>query len=233
MRRGPALAPAVLVAILLAAPLPGQERVPSEPVELPPRLVPSEPIPEDAFAADTIKLLESRFREVGETELARVPSEDVLPKNPRNAAIRAFLIPGWGQVYTGHKWRAVVFAAMEIGFLARGYSLQLEALDKKDEIGAAREAFFEDPPEGVDPDDPDALLRAFDNTEEARLLRGELEEIEDSREDFYAWGFLSVFFAAIDAYVAAQLDPIEVGADAAERRVWGGVRIPLGGPPRR
>lgn len=232
MRRGPALAPALLAALLLAAPALAQERVPSEPIDLPPRLVPSEPIPEDAFAADTTKLLEGRFRDLGETELSLVPGEDVLPKNPRNAAIRAFLIPGWGQVYTGHPWRAAVFAAMEIGFLGRGYMLQLDALDKKDEIEAARQAFFEDPPEGVDPDDPDALLRAFENTDEARNLRGDLEEIEDSREDFYAWGFLSVFFAAVDAYVAAQLDPIQVGGDVARQRVWAGIRLPVGGPRR-
>lgn len=230
MTRGPALVPAVLGALLLATPLAGQERVPSEPVDLPPRTVPSEPIPEEAFAPDTTKLLESRFRQIGEGELALVPGEDVLPKNPRNAAIRAFLIPGWGQVYTGHKWRGVLFAAMEIGFLGRAYMLQLDALDKKDEIGEARRAFFDDPPEGVDPDDPDALLRAFQSSEQARQLMADLENIEDTREDFYAWGFLSVFFAAVDAYVAAQLDPIEVGGDAARRRAWAALRIPLGGP---
>jgi len=231
VRRTPAFAPAMLAALFLATPLAAQERVPAEPLDLPPVVVPSEPIPESAFAADTVKILEQRFREMGQRVLATVPTEDRLPKNPRNAAIRAFLVPGWGQFYTGHKWRGVLFAVAEVAFLARGYSLQLDALDKKDELEEARQAFFADPPEGIDPDDEARLLSAFETSPIAREITGELEDIEDEREDFYAWGFLSVFFAALDAYVSAQLDPIEVGAEPAQRRVWGGIRIPLGGSP--
>ena len=39
-----------------------------------------------------------------------MPDVDLQPKNPRNAAIRSFLVPGWGQIYTGHPWRAALFA---------------------------------------------------------------------------------------------------------------------------
>jgi hypothetical protein len=197
-----------------------------------PVVVPSEPIPVDSLEfviPDTIPFLAPRFiGGEGELQLAAIPTEDPLPRNPRNAAIRAFLIPGWGQVYTGHRWKAALFAGAEVYFFLRAYSKQKDALDLQDDLQAAREAFFADPPEGF-PEDPLAQETAFDTTEEAREIRAELESVEESREDFYAWTFLSVFFAAVDAYVSAQLDPLRLLPEPEEHRVWVSWRVPLGG----
>ena len=225
---------ATLLATAGVAPAAAQQEADTTRVEI----RPSEPIPVDTLAVlnlapeDTIPVLAPRFREgEGARALAEVPGEDVLPKNPRNAAIRSFLVPGWGQFYTGHPWRGAVFAAAEVGLFWSGWSKHQEALDKEEEIREARAAFLADPPEGA-PEDSLALVEQFENTTEARQLEAELADIEERREDFYAWGLLSVIFAAVDAYTAAQLDPIDIGGEPSERRVWAGIRWRLGPGPR-
>ncbi|MGH7565171.1 MAG: hypothetical protein ACREK5_12225, partial [Gemmatimonadota bacterium] len=73
---------------------------------------------------------------------------------------------------------------------------------------------------------------AFDRSPEAITIRAELSEVEERREDWYAYFALSVIFAAVDAYVLAQLDPIQVSQDASGR-VSAGVRFPVGRDPAR
>ncbi len=223
--------PQVLLAAALAAALlpgraAGQETV----------VRPSEPIPIDSLAfglapADTVPVLAPRFRESGGLEaLAQVPGEDLLPRNPRNAAIRAFLLPGWGQFHTGHPWRAALFAGAEIGFFTLGYRNQLAALDLQDDLQAEREAFFAALPDSVAADSA-AAVEAFDQSAPAIAIRSELADVEERREDWYAYLALSVIFAAVDAYVAAQLDPLDVGLDLSIGRAWAAVRLRPGGWP--
>jgi hypothetical protein len=194
---------------------------------------PSEPVPIDsldfvAAPADTIPLLAPRFREAGgPEELSQVPSVDALPKNPRNAAIRAFLLPGWGQVYAGHPWRAVLFASAEVVFFAAGYSKQREALDRKSDLRTAREEFFATQPDSVLADSL-AAEEAFELTPEVVAIRGDIEQIEERREDFYAYFAASIIFAAVDAYVSAQLDPVTLDVDPATGRIRAGVEFPIG-----
>ena len=208
---------------LTAAPAAAQEVRPSEPIPLDSL---------DVIPADTLPVLEPRFREGGGPErLSRVPSEDVLPRNPRNAAIRAFLIPGWGSFYTGHPWRGVMWAAAQGGFFALGYRKQLEALDLQDDLQAAREAFTTTAPDSL-LEDPIALEAAFDRTPEAVTIRSELDQVEERREDWYAYFALSTIFAAVDAYVSAQLDPIRVGRDGSGR-VTAELSLPVGREPGR
>lgn len=184
-----------------------------------PVVVPAEAIPFDSLAfgespADTIAVLAERFREgEGLRELSAVPDVDRLPRNPRNAALRAFAIPGWGQLYTGHPWRAVFFAASEIGFFGSGYRKQQEALDAEDELTAARAAFYASLPDSI-PFDPVEAESAFNRTIQSITLRNQIDSIEERRDDFIAYGALSVIFAAVDAYVAAQLDPLRDGRTA-------------------
>lgn len=195
---------------------------------------PAEPIPLDTLQfglapADTVPVLAPRFRGgPAQAELAAVPSEDRLPRNPRNAAIRSFLLPGWGQWYTGHPLRGIGFALAEIGFALLGYNQQLQALELQDDLQAAREAFFADPPPDL-PEDPLLAEEVFSRTAEAATIRGELDNVEGHREDFYAYAALSVIFSAIDAYVAAQLDPLDVETEPSGR-TRASLRIPLGAP---
>jgi hypothetical protein len=194
---------------------------------------PSEPIPLDTLQfglapADTVPVLAPRFRGgPAEEILAAVPSEDRLPRNPRNAAIRSFLLPGWGQWYTGHPLRGIGFGLAEIGFGYLAYRQQLDALDLQDDLQVAREAFFANPPPDL-PEDPVLAEEAFGLTLEARTIRADLEEVEGRREDFYAYAALSVIFSAVDAYVAAQLDPLSLDADPSGR-VRARIRMSLGG----
>jgi hypothetical protein len=199
------------------------ERRPSEPLEL--------GLPQTA-PTDTVPVLAPRFQtEGGPERLARVPSEDILPKNPRNAAIRAFLIPGWGQFYTGHPWRGLFWAAAEASFFTLGYRKQLEALDLQEDLETARVEFFEMAPDSLQADTL-ALMEAFDRSDEAITIRSELSQVEERREDWYAYFALSLIFAAVDAYVSAQLDPIHVGRDG-QGRLTVGLSLPVGGGPRR
>jgi hypothetical protein len=221
-RATPALAAATLALLVFAtAPAAAQE------------VRPSEAIPLDSLEvipADTLPILEPRFREGGGPErLSRVPSEDLLPRNPRNAAIRAFLIPGWGSFYTGHPWRGVMWAAAQGGFFTLGYRKQLEALDLQDDLQAAREAFAATAPDSL-LEDPIALEAAFDRTPEAIGIRSDLDQTEERREDWYAYFALSTIFAAVDAYVSAQLDPIRVGRDG-NGRMTAELRLPVGREP--
>ncbi|HWC07195.1 MAG TPA: DUF5683 domain-containing protein [Gemmatimonadota bacterium] len=221
-RATPALAAATLALLVFAtAPAAAQE------------VRPSEAIPLDSLEvipADTLPILEPRFREGGGPErLSRVPSEDLLPRNPRNAAIRAFLIPGWGSFYTGHPWRGVMWAAAQGGFFTLGYRKQLEALDLQDDLQAAREAFAATAPDSL-LEDPIALEAAFDRTPEAIGIRSDLDQTEERREDWYAYFALSTIFAAVDAYVSAQLDPIRVGRDG-NGRMTAELRLPVGRDP--
>jgi len=218
----------VLAGLALARPMAGQQ-ADADTTEV----RPSEPIPLDSLPtglapSDTIPVLAPRFRGAGVAELAAVPTQDSLPRNPRNAAIRAFLIPGWGQVYTGHPWRAALFAAAEVGFGWAGYSKQRDALAYQADLRAAQRAFFADPPEGIPPDDSTALEQAFEQTAEATTLRSQLGSAQGRREDFYAYTALSVIFAAVDAYVAAQLDPLRVERETATGRVRAWLRLAIG-----
>jgi hypothetical protein len=208
---------------LAAAPAAAQEVRPSEPIPLDTL---------DVIPADTVPVLEPRFREGGGPErLSRVPSEDLLPRNPRNAAIRAFLIPGWGSFYTGHPWRGLMWATAQTGSFALGYRKQLESLDLQDDLQAAREAFIAAAPDTL-LQDPVALEEAFDRTPEAITIRSELDQVEERREDWYAYFALATIFAAVDAYVSAQLDPIRVGRDG-NGRVTAEFRLPIGRDPGR
>lgn len=228
--------PAAALILITALTAPAQEALPDT---IAVEVRPSEPIVVDTLAVlglapeDTIPVLAPRFRAAGgREELDRVPSEDLLPKNPRNAAIRSFLIPGWGQFYTGHPYRGMAFAAAEIGFAVLGYREQQDVLGQRDSIQALREAFFADPPAGA-PDDSLALEDLFRQTEEFLIGEAELEDMRERRNDWYAYAVLSVIFSAVDAYASAQLDPIRIGARPTEGIVWGALRFPVGGPPGR
>ena len=48
---------------------------------------------------------------------AQADSSVVLKKSPSGAVLRSALVPGWGQWYTGHRWKAALVAGAEF-FLA-------------------------------------------------------------------------------------------------------------------
>jgi hypothetical protein len=122
-----------------------------------------------------------------------------------------------------------MWAAAQTGFFALGYRKQLEALDLQDDLQAAREAFIATAPDSLIADRI-ALEAAFDRTTEAITIRSDLDQTEERREDWYAYFALSTIFAAVDAYVSAQLDPIRVGRDG-NGRVTAELSLPIGRDP--
>lgn len=48
----------------------------------------------------------------------RAAQESAPTKSPRGAMVRSVLLPGWGQVYTGHPWRGVAVCSVEAALLA-------------------------------------------------------------------------------------------------------------------
>jgi hypothetical protein len=117
---------------------------------------------------------------------------DSLPA-PRAALLRSALLPGWGQYYNGHPFKALFFASASTLALtaALGEQRQLDRLS--DQLAAQRSA-------GGSPAGIDSLETRFQNQASKR----------NTRLLFIA---LSVAFAAIDAYVDAQLADFDAAVE--------------------
>ncbi|MFN2432010.1 MAG: DUF5683 domain-containing protein [Gemmatimonadota bacterium] len=194
------------------------------------------------FAADSLERVRrdvesarERLQAVRET-LQDFPDEDRLRRSPRGAVLRAFAVPGWGQFYTGHRFRAFMYGTAEVGFTALGFLEQREVNALKDDITGARLAYV-DSVAAADPDtvltraDSLALFERFDDTPQGAELDAELEDRQKRREDYFTYAIFSVLFAAIDAFVSAHLQPYDAPRAEVRRAPAGwelGVRIPVG-----
>jgi hypothetical protein len=167
------------------------------------------------------------------------PAEDRLRRSPTGAVIRAFALPGWGQLYTGHKFRALMYGGAEVGFATLGFIEHGKVSDFKDQISSARLNFIAQE-QAAHPDsvfsraDTLALLARFDASTEGRALELELDSKRKQREDYFTYAIFSVIFAAIDAFVSAHLEPFQesdltfsLSRDGGEV----GLRLPLGPRP--
>jgi hypothetical protein len=59
------------------------------------------------------------------------------PKSPRRAFLQSLLIPGWGQWYTGNKWKPFLFLGLE----AAGWMSWSNFRGKGDDLEVIYEAF--------------------------------------------------------------------------------------------
>jgi hypothetical protein len=115
-------------------------------------------------------------------DTALVPPEDarkdtiiILEKTPHWAAARSLLLPGWGQVYTGHKTKAVLVAAAQ-GTLFTLWQIEKRAGDREYE-------------------------KYIETQDSGHLLESDRH---DSRADSYlSWTIIATFLSAVDAYIDA------------------------------
>jgi hypothetical protein len=228
---------------------PAADSLPSAADTLPPAAAtPADTLPADSAAAAAADSLErvrrdvetarERLQDVRQT-LETIPAEDVLPRSPRGAVIRAFALPGWGQFYTGHTFRGFMYAGAEAGFATLGFLKQAEVNNFKQEILEARLRFLAEtiaasPDSSFSSEDSLAIRRSFDLTSEGTQLQAQLEAKQKRREDYFTYAIFSVIFAAIDAFVSAHLEPFEtpdLDVHRTRERWELGVRVPLGRDP--
>lgn len=199
-----------------------------------------------AAAADTLdqarrEIQAARERlESARTTLENVPEEDRLRRSPRGAVLRAFALPGWGQFYTGHKFRGFMYAGTEVGFATLGFLEQREVNDFKDQVSRERLDFVAEE-QAANPDsafsrqDTLQLFDRFDATPRGIQLQSTLESKQKRREDYFTYSIFSVIFAAIDAFVSAHLEPYEgerISVRRGPERWELHARLPLGAPGR-
>nr|MBA2565635.1 hypothetical protein [Gemmatimonadota bacterium] len=146
--------------------------------------------------------------------LKDLPEEDRLRRSPRGAVIRAFALPGWGQFYTGHRFRGFLYGGAEVGFAALGVLKQREVNDFKDDISRRKLAFIGEQ-QAANPDtvfsraDTLALFDRFESSGEGAALEATLDAQRKRREDYFTYAIFSVLFGAIDAFISAHLEPFE------------------------
>jgi hypothetical protein len=202
----------------------------------------------DSAAADSleqvrgeIRSARERLEEVGRV-LADLPADEEPRLSPKGAVLRAFALPGWGQFYTGHRLRGMLYAGAEVGFATLGFLKQREVNDFKEEVQLARLEFVA-ADQALHPDsvytleDTLALYDLFPSTPAGAALESTLQAKQQRREDFFTYAVFAVLFGAIDAFVSAHLDPYHEAGVTASPGLEGGVRldvrVPLGGPGRR
>lgn len=199
----------------------------------------------DTTAADSlehvlrdIRAARERLTGVRRT-LESMPEEDRLQRSPKGAVLRAFALPGWGQLYTGHRMRAVMYGGARIGFTVLYFLKQAEVNEFKDDISRARLDFVAaeqaaNPDSVFSREDTLALLDRFDQTAEGAELEADLEAKQKRREDYFTYAGFAVLFSAIDAFVSAHLEPYDKPAELEVRRTperWElGLRVRVGSP---
>jgi hypothetical protein len=91
----------------------------------------------------------------------------VRKKSPRRAFLQSFLIPGWGQWYTGNRWKPFLFLGLEVAgwygvshFHANGNDIETEYKAFADEhwddekyLFGLYEVYYDNNPSVIDPDD--------------------------------------------------------------------------------
>ena len=129
---------------------------------------------------------------------------DSLP-GPRSALLRSAILPGWGQYYNGRPFKALFFAAASTAALT-AVVVEHRELDRlADELTALQNA-------GGSPTRIDNLETRFQDQSGKRNTR-------------LLYCALSIAFAAIDAYVDAQLADFDAGVQLEMRP--GGILLRL------
>lgn len=158
---------------------------------------------------------------------------------PRNAFVRAMLVPGWGHAYIDEPRRGAVFFALQgsawymllktIGRLGSARSVEQRLVARATDSLEA--AMAEDPAlaeELADPDRFDDAVAAFPGLSDVRGLVGAREQ---QRQDWIVYTLVFTFAASVDAYVTAHLKDFP-GDFRATPTADGGaalhLRLPLG-----
>lgn len=119
--------------------------------------------------------------EADSTKKVRMDHGVPVSKNPTGALFRSLVVPGWGQLYTGHPIKAVVFFGTDLGMLYGIYSQNRQYEDYLDQAG---------------------------NTK-SDIYRARLEDLadfyRDDRNKLIWWTAGVMLLSGFDAYVEAHL----------------------------
>ncbi|HSJ24078.1 MAG TPA: DUF5683 domain-containing protein [Longimicrobiales bacterium] len=167
---------------------------------------------------------------------APIPSEAPVP---RNAFIKALLIPGWGHFSMGETRRGLVYVGLQgtswamLGKTIHGLN-QVRDLDRgltaaaADSLAVAMAADTALARELESPTAYEAALLTYPGLQDARNLERSRRR---HRQDWIVYTLFFTFAAAVDAYVTAHLSdfPAEITADrSSDNGLSVGVRLPAG-----
>jgi Family of unknown function (DUF5683) len=111
---------------------------------------------------------------------------DTRVKSPGGALLRAMVLPGWGQFYTGHPVRGTLAAVLETTFFTMSFTKYRDRSSLRDELRELEKT--------APVDDP---------------LRIELNQRIKTRGqqggDYLAYGLTTLMLSLIDSYVSAHL----------------------------
>lgn len=145
-----------------------------------------------------------------------MPVADTIPDEapvPRNAFIRALLVPGWGHVYVDEHRRGGVYFALQsaswymllktVGRLGEARELERRFTGfARDSLEAAMAADTALARELSDPQAYDEALAAYPGLQHRRDL---VNSRERHRQDWIVYTAVFTFASAVDAYVTAHL----------------------------
>jgi hypothetical protein len=129
-------------------------------------------------APDTVRARSAEPRGENATSPAGTSREAKAPSiSPTGALLRSFVVPGWGQLRTGHPIKAGVFLA---GVAGLALSATIENKWVKDDTEKAKKALTD---------------------EEFNRIVAERQGHIDSRDRFVQWTVLLWLYNALDAYI--------------------------------
>ncbi|MDX2193667.1 MAG: DUF5683 domain-containing protein [Gemmatimonadales bacterium] len=130
--------------------------------------------------------------------------------SPGAAALRSFLVPGWGQLRLGRRIEAGIFIAGEVLTVSQAVRFNGQAGDLRDRIDAL--------------DRRSTTFRA-----DSSALAAQLRDANQSREDWYMFIAFNHLLAALEAYVAGHLAdfPADLRLRVYPGRAEVGATVPL------
>ncbi len=116
---------------------------------------------------------------------------DLTPKTRSGAVYRSFVIPGWGALYSDHKWSALFYIAVETGLLGYAYSLDQDFQDQLDAYHAAVDHYTRSTGNAEIEAARTAMNEAYD----------ELSPIESDRDDMLLTALAVYGVSVLDAFL--------------------------------
>ena len=111
---------------------------------------------------------------------------DTRTKSPGGALLRALVLPGWGQFYTGHPVRGTVAAVLETAFFAGAISRYRDRSNLRDELRELEKTVLIEDPGRIE-------------------LNARIKTLGRQGGDYLAYGLATLLLSVIDSYVSAHL----------------------------